>query len=781
MRVKEATLRAYLDGELSPAEQKRVEQHLATSAEARRTLGRLRQQMERVAAPLELLAPPTGAFTPAEAALRRLKTQRTLASTQDPSFTVWESPTLLVELKALVCRRHPSQSKSKGAFYVSRNLLWLTSIVLIAAAVAAGMMLRPDLGRRLAESAGQLASVAVERAHTSPGKSEPIVQLPDDVTPVSAVFEDKIELVGYRLAAGPVVPGELLELTLYWRMLQLPDVAEAMFVHVLDQAGQVVIGEDRPFPGQSGPLIEDAHRLSLPEKSLAPGRYELVVGLYNSATGRRLTVYQAGVLLPEAAVRLTPMTVGDSQDVLTTFELKSVRQLTPCENKGRRLLRVQVQDVAGQGLNDVPVRVQWQAEPAEFTVVRTGRLNGEPGWLEFAMAEDSSYTVQVWSGSSHVTSDLTTRYGQVEPCNGSPGNDLNRVSYEIIFQQAESEVATASGFGYGIQVDPHGDTAANIGHVQKLGFGWVKLRLPWKEIEPEQGQYAWEPWDEVIGAYAASNVKVLLNVIHAPDWARPEDDDRSVEGVPADPATYAELLAQIAGRYRGKVQAIEVWNEQNVWYKVGGRGRMNAAEYVSLLQAAYQAVKAVNPELIVISGGLSPAGKVGDLAMDDVDYLRQMYEHGLKDSVDAIGAKPLGYHCPALADWQTVTPEEATADPDHGLFRNRHHSWCFLGTLEGYREVILANDDSSTPVWVTEFGWGVADEKRPGYEFAADNTSEEQAQWIVEAYQWGQTQDWVGPMFLWNLDYSLTAPGTELGFYSILDMPAYEALRELDK
>jgi hypothetical protein len=36
-------------------------------------------------------------------------------------------------------------------------------------------------------------------------------------------------------------------------------------------------------------------------------------------------------------------------------------------------------------------------------------------------------------------------------------------------------------------------------------------------------------------------------------------------------------------------------------------------------------------------------------------------------------------------------------------------------------------------------------------------------------------------MFLWNLDYSLTAPGTELGFYSILDTPAYEALRELEK
>jgi hypothetical protein len=31
-------------------------------------------------------------------------------------------------------------------------------------------------------------------------------------------------------------------------------------------------------------------------------------------------------------------------------------------------------------------------------------------------------------------------------------------------------------------------------------------------------------------------------------------------------------------------------------------------------------------------------------------------------------------------------------------------------------------------------------------------------------------------MFLWNLDYSQTAPDTSLGYFSILDTPAYQAL-----
>jgi hypothetical protein len=105
----------------------------------------------------------------------------------------------------------------------------------------------------------------------------------------------------------------------------------------------------------------------------------------------------------------------------------------------------------------------------------------------------------------------------------------------------------------------------------------------------------------------------------------------------------------------------------------------------------------------------------------------------------------------------------------------RHRSWCFLGPLEAYREVMLANGDGDKVIWVTQFGWAVADE------YAADNTYEEQAQWIIEAYRWSADRAWIGPMFLWNLDYSLTAPDTPLAYFSILDTPAYDALVEMSR
>jgi len=336
-------------------------------------------------------------------------------------------------------------------------------------------------------------------------------------------------------------------------------------------------------------------------------------------------------------------------------------------------------------------------------------------------------------------------------------------------------------FGYGIQTDPRGSTAANVGHLKTLGFNWVKFQMPWKDVENARGNFNWDMWDQLIGAYNGNGIQVMLSIPKAPEWARPAGDDRGVEGPPADPVTYATFVGQVANRYRGKVQAIEVWNEQNLWYEAGGKGRINAASYVQLLQAAYTGIKQANSDMIVISGALTPAGNVGDLAMDDIQYLTQMYANGAKGYFDVLGAHPSGFNCPATANWQTVTAQEAGADPGFGTFSNRHHSWCFLGTMEGYRNVMIANGDGAKSISPTEFGWAVTGNPQPGYEYARDNTPEEQAKWIVDAYQWGKGAGWVGPMFLWNLDYGVTAANTELANFGIIGKPAYNALAGMAK
>ncbi len=101
--------------------------------------------------------------------------------------------------------------------------------------------------------------------------------------------------------------------------------------------------------------------------------------------------------------------------------------------------------------------------------------------------------------------------------------------------------------------------------------------------------------------------------------------------------------------------------------------------------------------------------------------------------------------------------------------------------MERYRQVMVANGDAGKRIWPTEFGWASTPNPHPGYEYARDNTPEEQAQFIVQAYQMAKAWGWVGPMFLWNLDYNVTQPSTELAAFGIMGRPAQDALARMPK
>jgi hypothetical protein len=273
----------------------------------------------------------------------------------------------------------------------------------------------------------------------------------------------------------------------------------------------------------------------------------------------------------------------------------------------------------------------------------------------------------------------------------------------------------------------------------------------------------------------------MVSVVKSPDWARPANTDLSQEGPPADPATYARFVGEMTNRYEGGIQAVEVWNEQNL-AREGGGAPMPPASYIALLSAAYKTIKSADSSVIVVSGAPTPAGDVPGAAIDDISYLNAMYAAGLKNVSNAIGVHPSGYNCPATADWQTVTDPSAGF---RGPFDNRHHSWCFRGTMEGYRAALVANGDGNKLLWPTEFGWAVSSTPQTNYEYAADNTRAEQAQWIGEAYQQAKQWGWVGPMFLWNLNYAITRPGSEQAAFSILmpegPTPAYQTIAGASK
>jgi hypothetical protein len=174
--------------------------------------------------------------------------------------------------------------------------------------------------------------------------------------------------------------------------------------------------------------------------------------------------------------------------------------------------------------------------------------------------------------------------------------------------------------------------------------------------------------------------------------------------------------------------------------------------------------------MLVISGATTPAG-YSDVAFDDIDYLRGMYQHGLRDYSDGIGIHPSGFANPPgvrFEDWASGNYDA----PSHV----NHRSFYFLSTLEQSRRVMEENGDGAKKLWPTEFGWGSLPQPFPGYEYQSRIGEGTQAQWIVQSFGIMRDLGYVAVPMLWNLNYPRD---TEMGAFAVSGRPAFDALKQM--
>jgi hypothetical protein len=349
----------------------------------------------------------------------------------------------------------------------------------------------------------------------------------------------------------------------------------------------------------------------------------------------------------------------------------------------------------------------------------------------------------------------------------------------------------ADRFGYGTQSHATvGDPRFAMDVISnQLNLDWVKLQIKWSDVHPSPEASQWFFYDGGIDEAAAHGLNVMVSVLDAPGWARTTE---AGEGPPDDYGLYTAFLTELLQRYEGKIHAVEIWNEQNLdreWTTPRG---LSPSDYVQLLSQSYEAIKAHNPNIIVISGALSPTG-INDRvsAIDDFVYMDEMLAAGLLNYADCVGAHHNGINLPPDVPYEEAgSLAEAATAFYRGPFDNPHHSWSFKTTLDTYSQKVQAVDPSKK-LCVTEFGWASSegyDQYPEGFGFAQDNTLEEQAQFIVQAFQQMHDSGNVWLAFLWNYDYGNKGNGpTDNNVpYSIVDVngaprPAFGAVAEMPK
>ncbi|MFK7803854.1 MAG: hypothetical protein AB8G95_19635 [Anaerolineae bacterium] len=337
---------------------------------------------------------------------------------------------------------------------------------------------------------------------------------------------------------------------------------------------------------------------------------------------------------------------------------------------------------------------------------------------------------------------------------------------------------------YGIHLAQWWDMYAlqqDLTKVNEMGFGWVKQHFSWRDIEPaEKGVYDWWRPDQIVEASTNYNTKLLVRIDRAPLWAVIAYEEQGIKVTenqpPAELQDFFDFCGALAERYKGQVHAWQIWNEPNLSREWGDL-TPDPAGYVALLEGCYTAIKAADPDAVIVSAGLAPTGTGPPAAMPDDRYLREMYAAGGADYFDV-----LGLNAPGFKAAPEVSPDEAENNPDLDVGNNRRF---VFRHVEDMRQIMIENGDAATQIAILEMGWTTDTRPETGYEWHAV-TQEQQADYLVRAYSYAEENwsPWIGLMttiyfsdVAWTEDneqfwWSLTEPdGTP--------RPAYYALKEM--
>jgi polysaccharide biosynthesis protein PslG len=251
------------------------------------------------------------------------------------------------------------------------------------------------------------------------------------------------------------------------------------------------------------------------------------------------------------------------------------------------------------------------------------------------------------------------------------------------------------------------DRLAVLDKLKAAGVGWVRIDTAWSGMEAARkgDRNAWyiRMVDFCIDEARERGIKVLVTLWMTPPWA---NGGASTRVPPADPQDYADFARWAARRWRGRVEAWEVWNEPDP-SQTFFRG--SVAQYVSLLKAAYPAFKDGDPNALVVLGGPSS---------NDERWIGRVYELGAKRFFDVLATHPYQ----GIAD----APPESPGDGNRWWFTH----------LPSVRKVMLRHGDGAKPIWFTEFGWS-AHANRPGTpNWQRGVTPEQQGDYLVRALEY---------------------------------------------
>jgi 4-amino-4-deoxy-L-arabinose transferase-like glycosyltransferase len=148
-----------------------------------------------------------------------------------------------------------------------------------------------DRGHRFRLISNRLGEGEEDR---NPIKRALVQELPADATPVSVLFEDQIEIVGWKVDPPKPRAGSPMTLSIFWKAKKKISARWKVFAHI-DAPGQRIHGDHDPVEGlfptsdwTVGDLVRDDHTVVV-KRTISPSRFTFYTGLYRGSTRMKIT------------------------------------------------------------------------------------------------------------------------------------------------------------------------------------------------------------------------------------------------------------------------------------------------------------------------------------------------------------------------------------------------------------------------------------------------------------------------------------------------------------
>jgi hypothetical protein len=314
----------------------------------------------------------------------------------------------------------------------------------------------------------------------------------------------------------------------------------------------------------------------------------------------------------------------------------------------------------------------------------------------------------------------------------------------VLFQN--STIWSQSGGNRIEAMKDHIDAAASLGtEVIRFPGDWSALQ------EKGPGQYARWYIEEVkaVVAYAEQKgIKIVMMMAQSPEWATSSTaapGSAAANWTPPNASAvddYARAMVVLHNELKAagladNVAAWQVWNEPNVMqFWRGSQLRDNTdvqvdlsetREYVRLLNATYDAMKANDASAVILGGSLAGA---------DIDYLKEMYRLGAK--YDHLAMNPYA-KANQYNDGIPFAPDQYDARDPLSLV------WSFEYGVEKLREFMVSKGDAEKSLWFMEFGYTSEDR------WGGVRTEQRQAEYMKKALEIIKTWDFVDAAIAYRL------------------------------